>query len=177
MFIAGLLRPRQHNLTFTLKIDLMTTRLPPRSQREILKIGELAEDLSTTSRTIRLYEELGLISPERTEGGTRLYRTKDAKRLAMALRLARLGLELRDVQRLAHTRAQCASGAEAVTKLVPLLDELQVWLESTLTELKRLQCDLQQTETLVRQCSACPNRPNRRDCPECPMEQNLDLTE
>lgn len=43
-------------------------RLPPKHQRDVLKIGELAEELGTTPRTIRLYEELGLIAPDRTEG-------------------------------------------------------------------------------------------------------------
>jgi DNA-binding transcriptional MerR regulator len=152
-------------------------RLPPRDQRDALKIGELAEELKTTPRTIRLYEELGLIRPERTEGGTRLYRRKDAKRLAIALRLARLGMELADVQRLAKIREQCDSGAEAASKVVPLLSELRAWIGITLRELEALELDLERAEVLIRQCSQCPNRPNRRDCPRCPVEQNVNLTD
>jgi DNA-binding transcriptional MerR regulator len=155
----------------------MVMRFPPRDQRDVLKIGELAEDLKTTPRTIRLYEELGLIAPERTQGGTRLYRKKDAKRLAAALRLARLGMELGDVQRLTRIREQCDSGAEAVSKIVPLLDELRVWIDSTESELKALREDLERAEMLIRQCSECPNRPNRRDCPRCPVDQKVDLTD
>lgn len=149
-------------------------RLPPRDQRDTLKIGELAEDLGTTPRTIRLYEELGLIAPGRTEGGTRLYGAKDAKRLAVALGLARLGVELSDIQRLARTREQCGSGAEAVAEIAPLLGSLRAWAEVAAAELERLRGDLERTEALVRCCSDCPNRPNRRDCPECPMERSLD---
>lgn len=155
----------------------MAMRLPPRNQRDVLKIGELAEDLKTTPRTIRLYEELGLIAPERTPGGTRLYRKKDAKRLATALRLARLGRELSDVQRLTQVREHCGSGAEAVTKVIPLLEELRGWINATVGELETLRCDLERAEMLIRQCSECPNRPNRRDCPKCPVDQNVDLTE
>lgn len=155
----------------------MVTRLPPRDQRDTLKIGELAEDLKTTPRTIRLYEELGLISPGRTEGGTRLYRRKDAKRLAVALRLARLGMELGEVQRLAHTREECGSGTEAVARIVPLLAGLRAWIESTASELEALRCDLDRAEALLRQCSDCPNRPNRRDCPQCPVDRAVDSTD
>jgi DNA-binding transcriptional MerR regulator len=155
----------------------MVTRLPPRGQRDVLKIGELAEDLKTTPRTIRLYEELGLISPERTQGGTRLYRKKDAKRLTIALRLARLGMELGDVQRLARVREQCDSGAQAASKVLPLLEEMRAWIGTKVSELEALQLDLERAEVLIRQCSQCPNRPNRRDCPRCPVEQNVDLTD
>jgi len=152
-------------------------RLPPREQRDALKIGELAEDLETTPRTIRLYEELGLISPERTEGGTRLYRKKDAKRLAVALRLARLGMELGDIQRLAQIRGQCDTGAESAAKVMPLLDELRSWIGNSLRELEALERDLERAEVLIRQCSQCPNKPNRVDCPRCPVDRNVDLTD
>ncbi|HUZ91898.1 MAG TPA: MerR family transcriptional regulator [Methylocella sp.] len=152
-------------------------RLPPRHQRDVLKIGELAEELGTTPRTIRLYEELGLIAPDRTRGGTRLYQKKDVKRLSVALRLARLGMELSEVQRLAQIREQCRSGAEAVSKVLPLLDELRGWIGSTFSELEALERDLERAEMLIRQCGQCSNRPNRRDCLQCPVDRNVDLTD
>jgi len=152
-------------------------RLPPRDQRDVLKIGELAEELKTTPRTIRLYEELGLIEPERTQGGTRLYRKKDTKRLAVVLRLARLGIELGDLQRLAKIRENCSSGAEAVLNIIPLLDELRVWIVTMASELKALENDVEQAELLIRQCCLCNNRPNRRDCPGCPVERLVDSTD
>lgn len=152
----------------------MATRLPPRSQRDSLKIGELAEEFDTTPRTIRLYEELGLIAPGRTEGGTRLYQPKDAKRLAVALRLARLGLDLERVRQFAQARPQCGSGAEAAARLLPLLAGLRDWAAATVADLNALQRDIDHAEALVRQCTDCPNRPNRHDCPHCPVEAHLD---
>jgi DNA-binding transcriptional MerR regulator len=152
-------------------------RLPPRDQRDVLKIGELAEELGTTPRTIRLYEEWGLIVPERTPGGTRLYRKKDARRLAVALRLARLGMGLSELQRLAEVREHCASGAEAAAQVLPLLGDLRAWMGSALRELEALRGDLERAETLIRQCGQCPNRPNRRDCPHCPVERHIDSTD
>lgn len=152
----------------------MTMRLPARTQRDSLKIGELAEELGITPRTLRLYEELGLIAPKRTAGGTRLYGGKDAKRLAVVLGLARLGMDLGKIQRLAGAREQCGSGREAAARIAPLLDELRAWTESTAVALDSLRGDLERTEDLVRRCSDCPNRPNRKDCPECPMERGLE---
>ncbi|TAN52279.1 MAG: MerR family transcriptional regulator [Methylococcaceae bacterium] len=152
-------------------------RLPPKHQRDVLKIGELAEALETTPRTIRLYEELGLIVPERTEGGTRLYAQKDVKRMAVALRLGRVGIELESVQRLAGTRENCQTGKEASAAMQPLLEDLRKRVRSLLDDLEALERDLERADVLIRQCGDCPNRPNRKDCPHCPVDKNADLTD
>jgi DNA-binding transcriptional MerR regulator len=68
-----------------------------------LRIGDLAKRAGTTPRTIRYYEELGLLpsAPERHAGSHRMYREEDVERLEQLLRLKDLlGLtldELRDV--------------------------------------------------------------------------------
>jgi len=152
-------------------------RLPPKNQREVLKIGELAKELGTTPRTIRLYEQLGLIAPDRTEGGTRLYARKDVKRMAIALRLGRVGIDLEFVQRLARTREQCGSGKEAAAAMQPLLEGLRRRVRSLLEDLEELERDLERADMLIRQCGDCPNRPNRTDCPHCPVDKNVDLTD
>lgn len=153
------------------------TRLPPRDQRDVLKIGELADDLKITPRTIRLYEELGLIMPERTPAGTRLYRRKDAKRLAVALRLAHLGMKLEDVQRLTRVRPECESGKEVVSRVIPMLEEVRAWIDAHLADFERLKGDLERAEVLLVQCSDCSKRPNRRDCPECPVDRHIDTSD
>ncbi|MGR8936057.1 MAG: MerR family transcriptional regulator [Gammaproteobacteria bacterium] len=152
-------------------------RLPPREQRDFLKIGELADELGTTPRTIRLYEELGLIVPDRTAGGTRLYARKDMKRMAIALRLGRCGIDLEFLKRLACTRQECSSGKEASKAIQPLLDDLRHRVRSLQEDLEQLERDLERADMLIRQCSDCPNRPNRKDCPNCPVDKNVDLTD
>jgi len=151
-------------------------RLPKRPEREVLKIGEMAEELGATARTIRLYEELGLISPGRTEGGTRLYASKDVKRLATALQLSRVGIDLESIQRLAKTREDYESGQAACTAMKPLLDDLRSRIVSLMDDLETLELDLERADMLIRQCSQCQNKPNRKDCPDCPVEKNVDLS-
>ena len=151
-------------------------RLPKRPEREVLKIGEMAEELDTTARTIRLYEELGLINPDRTEGGTRLYARKDVKRMATALQLSRIGIGLESIQRLAKTREDYASGQSACTAMKPLLDELRGRIVGLMNDLETLELDLELADMLIRQCNQCTNRPNRKDCPDCPVEKNVDLS-
>ncbi len=59
-------------------------------------IGELAEQFETTLRTIRHYEELGLISPGRI-GQQRVYTERDRVRLQLILRGKRLGFTLDEI--------------------------------------------------------------------------------
>lgn len=64
-----------------------------------MRIGELAALVGVTTRTVRHYHHLGLLpEPERTAGGYREYRLRDAVLLARVRRLAELGLSLDEVR-------------------------------------------------------------------------------
>jgi DNA-binding transcriptional MerR regulator len=79
----------------------MTTAAPP-AQRP-LRIGEVAEQTGTTPRTIRYYEEIGLIpeAADRPQGKQRLYTQEEVDRLRELIRLRDLlGLSLDDLKRL-----------------------------------------------------------------------------
>jgi len=152
-------------------------RLPPRKQRDFLKIGELAELLSTTPRTIRLYEELGVLGPARTEAGTRLYAAKDVKRMDVALRLSRSGVNLELIASLATLRAECPTGTQAAATVLPQLSALQADIRASIEQLGKLEQDIATARDLIRQCEHCPNRPNRTDCPQCPVDKNVDLSD
>ncbi len=58
-------------------------------------ISELAKEFRVTTRTIRFYEEKGLISPRR-EGQKRLYSTADRVRIKLILRGKRIGMTLQE---------------------------------------------------------------------------------
>ena len=59
-------------------------------------IGELAEEFDTTLRTIRFYEDRGLLTPER-QGTTRIFHDRDRVRLQLILRGKRLGFTLDEI--------------------------------------------------------------------------------
>ncbi|MGZ8239822.1 MAG: MerR family transcriptional regulator [Methylobacter sp.] len=152
-------------------------RLPSRQHRDFLKIGELAECLSTTPRTIRLYEELGVIVPARTQAGTRLYARKDMKRMEVALRLSRCGVGLELIRRLATLRGHCESGTQAVASVLPQLSALQDDIRANIEQLSKLEREIEVARALIDQCRDCPNRPNRLDCPHCPVDKNIELSD
>ncbi len=63
-----------------------------------MHIGELAERTGLSLRTIRHYDEIGLLKPSgRTEGGFRLYTEPDLERLLLIRRMKPLGFALEDM--------------------------------------------------------------------------------
>ncbi|HUP32857.1 MAG TPA: MerR family transcriptional regulator, partial [Gaiellaceae bacterium] len=68
------------------------------SEKALLQIGEVAEHVGLSLRTVRYYEEVGLISPSaRSEGGFRLYSDADVSRLVLVKRMKALGLTLEEM--------------------------------------------------------------------------------
>lgn len=67
------------------------------ARRSTWTISEVAEEFGITHRTVRYYEDLGLISPER-QGTTRLYHSRDRIRLRLVLRGKRLGFPLEEIR-------------------------------------------------------------------------------
>lgn len=66
---------------------------------QTFSISELAREFGVTTRTIRHYEEQGLLSPRR-EGISRIFSVRDRVRLKLALRGKRLGFSLSDIREL-----------------------------------------------------------------------------
>ncbi|MCB1460278.1 MAG: MerR family DNA-binding transcriptional regulator [Nitratireductor sp.] len=68
-------------------------------EKRVYRIGDLASEFGVTLRTLRFYEDRGLISPER-DGSTRLYSPKDRSRLKVILLAKKVGFPLVEIQEL-----------------------------------------------------------------------------
>lgn len=88
----------------------------------LVSIGQLARDAGVTSRTIRYYEELGILpEPRRSVGGTRKYPREYGRYLNAALALKELGFQLEEIKplaRLAAGRQLGHSQRDAATRLI-----------------------------------------------------------
>jgi DNA-binding transcriptional MerR regulator len=71
-----------------------------RSRQDMLLIGEVAERVGLSLRTVRYYEEMGLVDPARTEGGFRLYSMEDVKRLYVLKGMKPAGMALEEIREL-----------------------------------------------------------------------------
>ena len=86
----------------------------------ILKIGQLAKELGTTTKTLRFYEEIGLLTSSiRSDAGYRLYNGKALSEARVLIGLRRLGLSIDEMQRL------CSSKPDGPMRkqLLSILDE------------------------------------------------------
>jgi DNA-binding transcriptional MerR regulator len=66
-------------------------------EQELRGIQEVADSLGITPRTLRFYEDRGLIEPRRV-GNARIYTKRETARMQLILRGKRLGFSLRDIQ-------------------------------------------------------------------------------
>ncbi len=136
-----------------------------------LKIGEAARRLGVTPRTLRFYEELGLVHPHRTARGTRLYREADLRRLEVVQTLARLGVPLAEAQALARARPGSASGDEASHRVAAILDRLHDRVEAKLRACRDALVQIEAARQVVEACFGCGRPPTRQGCGGCPVAE------
>jgi len=87
------------------------------------RIGEVAAKVGLTERTIRYYEERGLLeSVKRLDGGQRVYTDDDVRRLKFILKLKVLGLSLAEMQELETLYGRHRTNAKVLPRLIELLD-------------------------------------------------------
>ncbi|MFG1300238.1 MerR family DNA-binding transcriptional regulator [Xanthobacter sp. V3C-3] len=108
-------------------------------------VTELARDLSVTPRTIRFYEDKGLITPRRA-GTMRVYTKRDRARMVLILRGKRLGFSLREIKEYLDLYDMDPSQSEQMRLLLKkvqvrleMLEDQRLALEETIVELKDIE--------------------------------------
>lgn len=111
-------------------------------------ISELAKEFDITTRSIRFYEDQGLITPAR-RGQTRIYSNKDRVRLKLILRGKRLGFSLAETGRLFQLYDADPSSATQLHTMLALIAEKK---ERLLQQMDDIQIVLMELETTESQC-------------------------
>lgn len=107
------------------------------------RIGELAQRVGLTERTIRYYEERGLLeSVKRLEGGMRVYTDDDVRRLRFIQKLKVLGLSLQEMLELEQLYRRHRANAKVLPRLVELLDAHLAATTERLSELAALRDEI-----------------------------------
>lgn len=111
------------------------------AQKDIYRIGDLASEFNVTLRTLRFYEDRGLLSPQRS-GSTRLYSQKDRARLKIILLAKRVGFSLLDIQEIMDISDGSLPPKEQLSKVlakfkgqIDVLKVQRVELENSVAEL------------------------------------------
>ena len=115
------------------------------------QIGEVAEAVGLSLRTIRYYEEAGLVPPSgRTSGGFRLYTDADIERLRLVKHMKPLDLTIEEMRDLLTTRDRLAEPATPERERKTLLDRLSMFAELAEERCQRLRDQLEAGETISR---------------------------
>lgn len=114
-------------------------------------IGELSRMVNLTQRTIRYYEEIGLLhSVRRIENGKRVYTDDDVRRLKFINRLKMLGLSLAEMVDLEKIYRQQRNNREIIPKLIEILDERAVQIDERVQQLNALKKEIREYQVRLR---------------------------
>ena len=118
---------------------------------EFISIGELAKKLEMSQRTIRYYEEIGLLnSIKRMEGGRRVYTDADLRRLKLIKRLKIMGLTLSEMQELEAIWTIEKSNEKVLKRLLELLENHLKRLEDRIADLDILRNEIIEYQERIR---------------------------
>ena len=114
------------------------------SQETFIQIGSLAKQLGITTRTIRYYEEIGLMgASKRSSGGARSYSRDDVLRIKFILKLKELGISLKEMLSLADTFDTHNQNFDTITpKVLEILDMHIGKIDNKVAKLTSLRSDI-----------------------------------
>lgn len=122
-----------------------------------MRIGEAAERLGVTPRTIKYYEELGLLSPERSTGRYREYDEEDLERVDRVRHMQQLGYSLAAIREVIKYRRQVDDDGcrrLALDDLESVASSLERQLEEIRTRIVRARAEVEQGELLASELAA-----------------------
>lgn len=110
---------------------------------EITPIGDVASALGLTTRTIRYWEEVGIIeSIPRSDGATRGFTPYYVRRIKFIIKLKELGLTIKEMQELYAAYGEAKQTERMVPRLVEMLDEHIEKIDQKMAKLASLRSEI-----------------------------------
>jgi len=140
------------------------------NQTPTYQISEVARQASVSLRTIRFYQEKGLLTPSLlTSGGMRLYSQSDVNRVKLIRRFRNTGMNLEQIKALLSSENSNGGRAKAEHTLEVLGLEAEN-AHKRMVELRRQSQEREEIISLVKKCLDC----DMSACPEeCPPRAHL----
>ncbi len=142
-------------------------------------IGDVAKKLGLSLRTIRYYEEMGLLKPRgRTAGRFRLYDESDVLRLRAIQTLKHLGYSLKDIQQLMRAASTSKTGHELVKNMLADLQRQEQIAREQLKRCKETLKNIDSASRLLANCMGCKRKPTKSHCLHCkvfPSEEDVPI--
>lgn len=112
-------------------------------------ISDLAKEFGITPRTIRFWEDQGLLSPQR-EGRNRVFSRRDRAHLKMALRGKRLGLSLAEIKDLIGMYETSQDETSQLQECLRVMDRRRAALEQQREDIEAMLAEIDQFESQCR---------------------------
>ena len=118
---------------------------------ELLTVRDAAERLGITPRTLKYYEERGLVTPSRSEGRYRLYDENDLERFGRILRLRSLGFSLHGIVEMLKRpleKTEAGKNRYSPDSLADIRQGLQQQLEAIDTRIESVRRELKEAQAV-----------------------------
>jgi MerR family transcriptional regulator, repressor of the yfmOP operon len=116
----------------------------------LLTVRDAAERLGVTPRTLKYYEERGLVSPTRSEGRYRLYDEEDLKRFGRILRLRSLGFSLHGITEMLKRPLEPVEGGHrfSTESLQQIRDAIAQQVQTLDAHIEKMRRELKEAQKL-----------------------------
>jgi MerR family copper efflux transcriptional regulator len=141
-----------------------------------MKIGQLARKTGKTVRALHLYEEMGLLSPERSEGGFRLYGSDELARVYWISKLQDMGFKLGQIAGLLEAVSASGSAPEAMQGVRELFQDKLRDTRDQIQKLMQLERDIAESLSYLEACRSC-GEASSKACVECGEERHGGIPE
>lgn len=122
-------------------------------EEKTYSISELAKEFDITTRSIRFYEDQGLLIPQR-EGQTRIYSKRDRVRLKLILRGKRLGFSLSETGQLFELYDADKTSMTQLNTMLGLIEQKKAELHQQMDDIKVVLMELVTVEKRCRETLA-----------------------
>jgi len=106
-------------------------------------IAELANEFDVSTRTIRYYEEIGLLAPRRSEGGHRIFTRKEYTQLMLIFRGKKFGFQLDEIQEMILLFDRDRTGKKQLERTIEYGKEKLEEVTANIEELEQIRQEME----------------------------------
>ncbi|MBK3497025.1 MerR family DNA-binding transcriptional regulator [Viridibacillus sp. YIM B01967] len=106
-------------------------------------ITDIAKEFDVSSRTIRYYEELGLLEPRRTDSNKRMYSNSDYAKLKLIFRGKRYGFSLDEIKEMVLLFDKDRTGIKQLERTVAFGEQKMAEIDEKIRELQEIRSEIE----------------------------------
>lgn len=111
---------------------------------ETYSISELASQFNISTRTIRYYEEIGLLAPKRSENGRRIFSKRERIRLQLIFRGKKYGFQLDEIREMLELFHRDQTGKKQLERTIEYGEEKIMEVNERIAELEEIREEMEE---------------------------------